>query len=57
MDAQGGDADLGNGVLDFKALIGAGLEAGIQSFIHEQEAFNGDPFEGLENGYKHIMNL
>jgi sugar phosphate isomerase/epimerase len=55
--ASGESVDLGDGVIDFKALIQTGLNNGVGCFIHEQEEFSGDPFEGLENGYKHIMNL
>ncbi|MDR0292808.1 MAG: TIM barrel protein [Oscillospiraceae bacterium] len=57
MDASGGCVDLGDGVLDFQKLIGTGLRNGVKTFIHEQEEFSGDPFEGLANGYKHIMSL
>jgi sugar phosphate isomerase/epimerase len=57
LDAQGGDTDLGDGILDFGTLINAGLEAGVKSFVHEQEAFSGDPFASLRNGFQHIMSL
>jgi sugar phosphate isomerase/epimerase len=56
-DAEGESVDLGDGVLDFKAIIQTGLECGINSFVHEQEEFSGDAFEGLENGFEHIMSL
>ena len=57
MDAAGGCVDLGDGVLDFQKLIATGLQNGVKTFIHEQEEFSGDPFEGLIRGYKHIMSL
>jgi sugar phosphate isomerase/epimerase len=57
MDDKGGGVDLGDGVLDFQKLIQTGLDNGIDTFIHEQEEFSGDPFESLTNGVKHIMSL
>lgn len=57
MDAQKNCVDLGDGVLDFKALIQAGLQNGAKSFIHEQEAFSDDAFVCLAKGYKHVMGL
>jgi sugar phosphate isomerase/epimerase len=57
MDADGENVDLGDGVLDFKAMIQTGMTNGIGYFVHEQEAFSGDAFESLENGFKHIMSL
>lgn len=56
-DDSGESCDLGDGVLDFSALIQTGLEHGITNFVHEQEEFDGDAYEGLENGYRHIMSL
>jgi sugar phosphate isomerase/epimerase len=57
MDASGESVDLHEGVLDFKELIQTGLDNGITDFIHEQEAFSADPFDSLEKGFNHIMNL
>jgi sugar phosphate isomerase/epimerase len=56
-DESGESADLGDGVLDFKSIIQNGLDCGIGNFVHEQEDFSGCMFEGLANGYKHIMSL
>lgn len=55
MDKDGECVDLGDGVLDFKALIETGRQNGVTEFIHEQETFSGDPFEGLAKGFKHIQ--
>ncbi|MCL1807263.1 MAG: TIM barrel protein [Oscillospiraceae bacterium] len=57
MDANGKCVDLGGGVLDFAKIIQTGLDAGIKTFIHEQEEFSAGSFDGLANGFKHIMNL
>jgi sugar phosphate isomerase/epimerase len=57
MDKNGESVDLGDGVLDFGLLIRTGLENGVSCFVHEQEEFAGDAYEGLENGYRHIMSL
>ncbi|MCL2030881.1 MAG: sugar phosphate isomerase/epimerase [Oscillospiraceae bacterium] len=57
MDASGECADLGDGVLDFAALIGLGLQNGVREYIHEQETFSGDAFAGLARGYRHILSL
>ncbi|MCL2003482.1 MAG: sugar phosphate isomerase/epimerase [Oscillospiraceae bacterium] len=56
-DAAGESVDLGDGTLDFKALIQAGLETGVNCFVHEQEEFPGCAYESLGNGFRHIMSL
>jgi sugar phosphate isomerase/epimerase len=56
-DKNGECVDLGDGVLDFKALIETGRQNGAAEFIHEQETFAGDPFEGLARGFAHIQGL
>jgi sugar phosphate isomerase/epimerase len=57
MDKDGESVDLGDGVLDFALLINTGKKHGAAEFIHEQESFSGDPFEGLARGFKHIQSL
>ncbi|WP_313129644.1 sugar phosphate isomerase/epimerase family protein [Anaerocolumna sp.] len=49
--------DLDEGVLDFNRIIRKGLENGVQHCILEQEEFAVSPYQSLEKGYKHIMNL
>ncbi|WP_077611454.1 sugar phosphate isomerase/epimerase family protein [Clostridium sp. Marseille-P2415] len=49
--------DLDEGVLDFGAIVRKGLETGVQHFILEQEEFAVSPYQSIEKGYKHIMNL
>jgi sugar phosphate isomerase/epimerase len=57
LDKSGGNVNLGDGVLDFRELIQAGIDCGIDYFVHEQEAFAGDTFKCMRDGYKHIMSL
>jgi len=57
IDAAGRSVDLDEGVLDFRAIIQAGLDIGVSDFIHEQEEFPADPFDSVVKGYKHIMSL
>lgn len=49
--------DLGEGVLDFNAIIRKGLEIGVEHFILEQEEFAVSPYESIKKGYQHVMNL
>lgn len=49
--------DLDEGVLDFDRIIRKGLEIGVQHCILEQEEFAVSPYQSIEKGYKHIMNL
>lgn len=49
--------DLDEGVLDFNAIICKGLEIGVQHCILEQEEFAVSPYQSIEKGYRHIMNL
>jgi len=57
MDETNEDCDLGDGVIDLKALISLGLEIGITDYIHEQEKFAHDAFIGLENGVRFIRSF
>lgn len=49
--------DLDEGILDFRTIIGKGLENGVKHFILEQEEFAVSPYQSIEKGYKHIMSL
>jgi sugar phosphate isomerase/epimerase len=51
-------AELGEGSLDLKAIIDAGLESGSQYFIVEQDNLYGrDPFECLKISADHLRKL
>lgn len=51
-------AELGEGNLDLKAIIEAGLESGAQYFLVEQDnTYGRDPFECLEVSANHLRNL
>lgn len=49
-------AEIGNGVLDFKAIVAAAEEAGCQWYIVEQDACPGDPFDSLAQSFRHIRD-
>jgi sugar phosphate isomerase/epimerase len=51
-------AELGEGNLDLKAIIEAGLESGAQYFLVEQDnTYGRDPFECLEVSANHLRDL
>lgn len=51
-------AELGEGNLDLKAIIDAGLESGAQYFLVEQDnTYGRDPFECLEVSANHLRKL
>jgi sugar phosphate isomerase/epimerase len=51
-------AELGEGNLDIKAIIEAGLESGAQYFLVEQDdTYGRDPFECLEISANHLREL
>ncbi|MOA29506.1 Xylose isomerase-like TIM barrel [compost metagenome] len=51
-------AELGEGNLDMRAIIEAGLESGAQYFLVEQDELYGrDPFDCLETSATHLRNL
>lgn len=51
-------AELGEGNLDFKAIIEAGIEAGVQYFFIEQDnTYGRDPFESLRISRDHLIEL
>jgi len=50
-------ADLGDGVIDFRAVILAGRETGVKHYILEQEEYPVDPMTSVANGFRHIMSL
>ncbi|WP_077620756.1 sugar phosphate isomerase/epimerase family protein [Bacillus sinesaloumensis] len=51
-------AELGEGNLDIKAIVDAGLEYGSEYFIIEQDdTYGRDPFESLDISAKHLRKL
>jgi sugar phosphate isomerase/epimerase len=51
-------AELGEGSLDLKAIIDAGLESGSQYFLIEQDDVYGrDPFDCLKTSAEHLRSL
>ncbi|WP_144554740.1 sugar phosphate isomerase/epimerase [Bacillus sp. X1(2014)] len=51
-------AELGEGNLDIKAIMEAGLESGAQYFLVEQDdTYGRDPFDCLETSAKHLRKL
>lgn len=49
-------AEIGNGVLDFKAIIAAAEASGCEWFIVEQDVCPGDPFESLAMSFRYIRD-
>lgn len=49
--------DLGDGIINFDALLTIGMEQGIEHYVLEQEEFAVSAKDSLENGFKHIMSL
>lgn len=51
-------AELGEGSLDFKSIIEAGIEAGVRYFFIEQDnTYGRDPFESLRISRDHLIEL
>ncbi len=48
--------EIGNGVLNFKAIIAAAESSGCKWFIVEQDRCPGDPFDSLEQSFKYIRD-
>jgi sugar phosphate isomerase/epimerase len=49
-------AEIGNGNLDFPAIIAAAEESGTEWFIVEQDTCPGDPFESLATSFRYIKD-
>lgn len=48
--------EIGNGVLDFKAIVAAAEASGCEWFIVEQDVCPGDPFESLAKSFAYIRD-
>jgi len=49
-------SEIGNGVLDFRAIIAAAEQSGCKWFIVEQDQCPGDPFDSLEQSFRYIKD-
>jgi sugar phosphate isomerase/epimerase len=49
--------DYDEGIIDFKEVIEAGLEVGVEHFILEQEDFVASPYVSIRKNFDYIMNL
>lgn len=47
-------AEIGNGTLDFKAIIAAAEASGCEWFIVEQDSCEGDPFDSIKTSFNYI---
>ncbi len=56
MDAAGKEVDLGSGVVDWRAILGARRQAGVTHVFVEREA-DTDPWASLANGYRYLSGL
>jgi len=48
--------EIGNGNLDFKAIVAAAEESGCEWFIVEQDECPGDPVDSLAQSFNHLVN-
>jgi sugar phosphate isomerase/epimerase len=48
--------EIGHGNLDFKAIVAAAEEAGMEWFIVEQDICPGDPFESIRKSFDYIKS-
>jgi len=49
--------DMDEGIIDFAAVIRAGIANGVEHFILEQEEYPVSPMVSVEKGIRHIMSL
>lgn len=49
--------EVGNGVMDFKAIINAGKENGCKQFIVEQDVCRKDPIESITISYNNLLKM
>jgi sugar phosphate isomerase/epimerase len=56
IDAQGAPAfaEIGQGNLDWRAIVAAAEESGCEWFIVEQDICDGDPFDSLQMSFEYI---
>jgi sugar phosphate isomerase/epimerase len=51
---EGTYAEIGNGTLDFPAIVAAAEKAGCKHFIVEQDTCEGDPFDSIAQSFAYI---
>lgn len=49
--------EVGDGIIDYKAIFNRRAEAGMKCFFLEQEAFKIPPFESIEKSYNNLTRL
>ncbi len=49
--------EIGNGVLDWPAILSAADDAGCEWFIVEQDVCPGDPFDSIAQSYRYLRAL
>ena len=49
--------EVGNGSIDFAAVLAAAQEAGVEHYFVEQDQTTGDPLASLRQSYDHIRSL
>lgn len=50
-------AEVGSGTLDFKAILAAGADTGIEHMFVEQDQTPGDPLESIKKSYAYLSGL
>lgn len=50
-------AEVGSGVLDFKAITDAGRKAGVHAFIVEQDSCKRPPLESIRMSFEHLRQI
>ncbi|MEP7367977.1 MAG: sugar phosphate isomerase/epimerase [Acidobacteriota bacterium] len=49
--------EVGNGTIDFKAVLAAARQAGVQHFFVEQDQTPGDPLASIRQSYEYLRKL
>lgn len=49
-------AEIGEGNMNYEAIIEAGRETGVEWFVVEQDVCRRDPFESLEISLKYLIS-
>lgn len=49
--------EVGDGVIDIKAVLAAGVKAGVKHYFVEQDQTAGDPLEALRHSYEYLAKL
>jgi len=57
MSAEGGQTEVGLGVLDWPAILAACRDSGTEWLVVEQDETDGDPLKSLEISYRNLTGL